>query len=89
MKTLLSSTELPTELEGFVGGMGLLSIASITESDLGFDLELDVKGYISQPVEGIYYAEVIDSDGNCDYAAGEIDEMQKWITETVYKVCNY
>ena len=43
MKILTSSTELPTELEGFAGGMGYKSIASITESELGFDVNEDVK----------------------------------------------
>jgi hypothetical protein len=89
MKDLkFNSVDLPAELEGFEGGMGNLSIQSITESDLGFDLELDVKGYISEPVNDVYYAEVMDSEGNSFYAKGEIDEMQKWITEKVYEICN-
>ena len=89
MKDLkINSTDLPAELEGFEGGMGFLSIASITESDLGFDLELDVKGYISEEINGFHYAEVMDSEGNSWYAKGELDEMQKWVTDKVYEVCN-
>jgi hypothetical protein len=30
----------------------------------------------------------MDSEGNSFYAKGEIDEMQKWITEKVYEICN-
>ncbi len=87
MITQLSSTDLPEQLQGFAGGMGFLSVESITESDLGFDLGLDIKGYISEPVGGVYYAEVMDTEGNCEYACGEIDEMQAWISDTVYKFC--
>lgn len=83
----ISSTELPNELEGFAGGMGYKSIQHIAESDLGFDIDLDVKGYISEPVGGVYYAEVMDGDGNSYYACGEIDEMQKWVTDKVYEMC--
>ena len=79
--------DIPEQLEGFVGGMGFKSVASITESDLGFDISLDVKGYISEPVNGIYYAEVRDGYGNSEYACGEMDEMQKWLTDTVYYFC--
>lgn len=85
MKTL-TSTELPVELEGFAGGMGYMSIASITESDLGFDSDLDVKGYISEPIDGVYYAEVL-SECTENYACGTIDEMKKWLTDTVFSVC--
>lgn len=87
MKTNLSSSDFPSQLEGFVGGMGFKSIASITESDLGFDSSLDVKGYISKPVAGVYYAEVRDGQGNSELASGNIDEMQKWLTDTVYIFC--
>ena len=87
MKTKLRATDFPTELEGFVGGMGFKSIASITESELGFEPVIDVKGYISEPVNGVYYAEVRDGYGNTEFACGEIDEMQKWTTETVYQFC--
>lgn len=88
MKNLnLESTELPKELEGFAGGMGYLSIASITEHELGFDIKLDVKAYISEPVDGVYYAEVMDGDGNSEYASGEIDDMQKWAHDKVYEYC--
>ena len=60
MKTNLLSSDFPVEIEGFIGGMGFKSVASITESDLGFDYELDVKGYISEPIDDVYYAEVRD-----------------------------
>lgn len=86
MKTI-SVTELPEQLEGFAGGMGFKSIQHITESELGFDVNVDVKGYISEPVNGVYYAEVIQSNGDADYASGEIDELQKWITDKVYELC--
>lgn len=87
MKTNLKISELPEQIEGFAGGMGFKSIAGITESDLGFEPELDVKGYISEPVNCVYYAEVRDGNGNVEYACGEIDEMQKWVTDTVYLFC--
>ena len=88
MKTKLSSADFPKQLEGFAGGMGFKSIASITESDLGFDMSLDIKGYISEPVDGVYYAEVRDRNGNSEFARGKIDEMQKWLTDTVCEFCN-
>ena len=87
MKTNLLSSDFPVEIEGFIGGMGFKSVASITESDLGFDYELDVKGYISEPIDDVYYAEVRDGFGNSELACGKIDEMQKWLTDTVYKFC--
>jgi len=88
MRTYLSSTELPKELEGFAGGMGFKSIQSITESEVGFNsFDYDVKGYISEHVNSVHYAEVIDEDGNAEYASGTLDEMQKWVTETVYSIC--
>ena len=87
MKTKLSITDFPQQLEGFVGGMGFKSVASISESELGFNSDMDVKGYVSEPVDGIYYAEVRDEFGNVELACGEIDEMQKWITDTVHQFC--
>lgn len=88
MKTNITSVDFPQELEGFVGGMGFKSIASISEAELGFSLdEFDVKGYISEPVDSVYYAEVRDGEGNCEFACGNIDDLQKWITDTVYKFC--
>lgn len=84
MKTIRTS-ELPEQLEGFAGGMGFKSIASISASDLGFDN--DVTGYISEEVDGKYYAEVLDRDGNGEYAEGHIGELQKWITDKVYEYC--
>jgi hypothetical protein len=88
MITLLSGTELPEQLDGFAGGMGFKSIQSITEYEVGFDSSLyDVKGYISEPVDDVYYGEVMDGDGNCEYACGTLSEMQKWTTETVYMFC--
>lgn len=87
MKTLLSSTELPSELDGFAGGMGYKSIRHISESELGFDPDYDVNGYISEEIDGMYYAEVMDGDGNDRYACGTIDEMEKWVTNTVHEMC--
>lgn len=87
MKTNLKSTDFPSLLEGFIGGMGYKSIASITESEVGFDTAVDVKGYISEPVDDVYYAEVRDGFGNTEFACGKIDEMQKWLTDTVYRFC--
>lgn len=84
---IISVTELPEQLEGFEGGMGFKSIQNITSSTLGFDPSVDITGYISEPVEGVYYAEVMQSNGDADYACGDIDELQKWVTDKIYELC--
>lgn len=81
----ISSVEIPESLEDFVGGMGHLSIAHINANDLNFDL--DVQGYISKEVDGVHYAEVMDGEGESEYACGSIDELQKWTTDTVHEFC--
>src|SRR5690606_20175006 len=66
--------------------MGYKSIAHISAVDLGFPVGVDVNGYISQEVDGKYYAEVLDDGANADYAeSSDITELQKWITDTVYE----
>jgi hypothetical protein len=87
MKTLFSSTELPEELDGFAGGMGYKSIWHISESELGFDSDYNVKGYISKAVKGAHYAEVMDGDGNSRYACGTYFELMEWVEATVREMC--
>jgi len=82
----INATELPESLEGFAGGMGYKSIAHISATDLGFPANVDVNGYISQKVDGKYYAEVLNDVGDGDYAeSSDLTELQKWITDTVYE----
>ena len=88
MKTLFSSTELPRELDGFAGGMGYKSIRHISESDFGFDSDYDVKGYISEEVNGgVHYAEVMDGDGNSRYACGTYSQLEDWVADMVREMC--
>lgn len=84
---IISVADLPEQLEGFEGGMGFKSIQKLCSSDLGFAFPVDVTGYISEEVNGVYYAEVMQSNGDADYACGNIDELQKWVTDKVYELC--
>jgi len=84
LQTKISTEELPEELEGFNGGMGYKSIQSITANDLGF--EEDITGYISEEVDGYYYAEILDGDCHIsEYAKSDrIDEIQQWLTNSIF-----
>lgn len=87
MYTIIEASELPVELEGFAGGMGYKSIQHITEAEVG--CEGDVKGYISQPVDGIYYAEILGEGGAFELyvKSDDISELQKLLSDKIYEYC--
>lgn len=89
MKIGLKFTALPERLRFYVGyNRTFDNPPALTESDLGFDESYNVKAYISPHINNLYYALVSDPFGNSEIASSEkLDELQKWVTETVYKYC--
>ena len=87
MKIGLKFTALPERLRFYVGyNRTFDNLPALTESDLGFDESYNVKAYISPNIDNHYYALVTYHSGY-EITVGEMDEMQKWVTETVYKYC--